>query len=352
MTVLTPSWRDAEHAFATPQRLTTVKQVKLEYKRLASDNPVDYALFLLREPRLFIEAKSLGSNLDDHKWTSQILAYATVAGVEWVALSDGNDWRLYNSHAVVPVDQKLFRAIRISDPATRPAETLGLLSKAGLQDKIIETLWKTEVVDRRVKPALDALFAPEIPPDVLRLVHKRVHDLSLGDVRASLGRARIVVDYPAIQAEPLPAQSLVAAAAPPAKPPPATSTSEVPGATKTLGDGTPWRKVTLVQLIDEGVIHLPFALEHRYLGTNLEARIESADRIVFAGTAYDSLSTAGGVARASVPGAPTTKKVPQTNGWTFWEYRLADGLRRPLDNLRRELFEARVVPLPGSQRVG
>jgi hypothetical protein len=175
-----------------------LEDVKLEYKRLASDNPVDYALFLLRGPRLFIEAKSLGSNLDDHKWTSQILAYATVAGVEWVALSDGNDWRIYNSHAVVPVDQKLFRAIRISDPATRPAETLGLLSKAGLQDKIIETLWKTEVVDRRVKPVLDALFAPEIPPDVLRLVHKRVPDLSLGDVRASLGRARIVVDYPAI----------------------------------------------------------------------------------------------------------------------------------------------------------
>ena len=48
----------------------------LEYKRLSSDNPVDYTLFLLREPRLFIQAKALGVHLDDHKRLR--LAYATV----------------------------------------------------------------------------------------------------------------------------------------------------------------------------------------------------------------------------------------------------------------------------------
>jgi hypothetical protein len=57
-----------------------LEDVKLEYRRRPSDNPVDYALFLLRTPRLFIEAKSLGSHLGDGKWASQILAYATVAG--------------------------------------------------------------------------------------------------------------------------------------------------------------------------------------------------------------------------------------------------------------------------------
>jgi hypothetical protein len=331
-----------------------LEDVKLEYKRLASDNPVDYALFLLREPRLFIEAKALGANLDDHKWTSQILAYATVAGVEWIALSDGNDWRIYNSHAVVPVDQKLFRAIRITDPATHPAETLRLLSKAGLQDKIIETLWKTEVVDRRVKPVLDRLFAPEIAPDVLRLIHRRVPDLSLGDVRASLGRARIGVDYPAIQAEPLPAPAAAAVAPPPLKPPvpaPATIVPTAPAA-KAVGEGTPWRHVTLAQLIEAGLVRLPFAIEHRYRGVNLDARIDAADRIVFVGVAYDSLSIAGGHARASVPGKPTSKAIPQTNGWTFWEYRADDGSLRQLDALRQELFDGKVVPLPAGRRTG
>ena len=37
-----------------------LEDVKLEYRRRPADNPVDYALFLLRSPRLFIEAKSLG----------------------------------------------------------------------------------------------------------------------------------------------------------------------------------------------------------------------------------------------------------------------------------------------------
>src|ERR1035437_7107702 len=48
-----------------------LEDVKLEYKPLASDTPVDYALFLLREPRLFVEAKALGVRVDDHTWTSQ-----------------------------------------------------------------------------------------------------------------------------------------------------------------------------------------------------------------------------------------------------------------------------------------
>lgn len=38
-----------------------LEDVKLEYRRRPSDNPVDYALFLLRTPRLFIEAKALGA---------------------------------------------------------------------------------------------------------------------------------------------------------------------------------------------------------------------------------------------------------------------------------------------------
>ena len=47
-----------------------LEDVKLEYRRRPSDNPVDYALFILRTPRLFIEAKALGGHLDDGKWAA------------------------------------------------------------------------------------------------------------------------------------------------------------------------------------------------------------------------------------------------------------------------------------------
>jgi hypothetical protein len=66
-----------------------LEDVKLEYRGRPQDNPVDYALFLLRAPRLFIEAKSLGSHLGDGKWALQILNYATAAGVEWVGRRTG-----------------------------------------------------------------------------------------------------------------------------------------------------------------------------------------------------------------------------------------------------------------------
>ena len=41
----------------------------------------------------------------------------------------------------------------------------------------------------------------------------------------------------------------------------------------------------------------------------------------FVEQSYDSLSTAGGIARKSVTGAPLGQAYPQTNGWTFWFYR-------------------------------
>ncbi len=173
-----------------------LEDVKLEYKRRPSDNPVDYALVLLREPRLFIEAKALGSHLGDSKWANQFLGYAMAAGVEWVALTDGNEYRLYNSHATVPVEQKLFRSVRIADPATRPADTLALLSKSQLQDHLIDAYWKSEFVDRQVGEALRELFTSEPDPAVVRLVHSRVASLPRADVRASLTRLRASLDFP------------------------------------------------------------------------------------------------------------------------------------------------------------
>jgi hypothetical protein len=73
------------------------------------DNPVDYALMLDRKPVLIVEAKGMRENLEDRRWAGQILGYAVVAGVEWVVLTNGDEYRIYNSHAPVPVQDKLFR---------------------------------------------------------------------------------------------------------------------------------------------------------------------------------------------------------------------------------------------------
>ena len=76
--------------------ITDFDEVKLEYKATKKDTPVDYALMDDRmNPKLFIEAKQLGLNLDDHKWIAQILVYCSMAGVKWALLTDGNHYRLY-----------------------------------------------------------------------------------------------------------------------------------------------------------------------------------------------------------------------------------------------------------------
>ncbi|HMS17387.1 MAG TPA: hypothetical protein PKA37_11140, partial [Planctomycetota bacterium] len=53
------------------------EQVVYEYRRRSKDSPVDFALMQQRAPCLFLEAKSLGHDITDRRWTNQILAYAT-----------------------------------------------------------------------------------------------------------------------------------------------------------------------------------------------------------------------------------------------------------------------------------
>ena len=123
-------------------------------------------------------------------------------------------------------------------------------------------------------------------------------------------------------------------------------------APKATGSGTPWRRVTLADVIAAGLIRLPFEIEHRYRGVELRARIDEPSRIVFDGQPYDSLSTAGGVARNSVAGPFPGRVIPQTNGWTFWEYRGPDESLHELDSLRRAVHDGKVISLASGRRAG
>jgi hypothetical protein len=234
--------------------LENLEDVKLEYRRRSIDNPVDYALFLLRTPRLFIEAKSLGSRLDDGKWAAQVLSYATAAGVVWVALTDGDQWRIYNSHAAVPVEQKLFRVIRVSDPDAPVIETLGLLARSQMEDRLIDQLWATETVDRQVAKVLKRLFRPEPSPALVEVIRGEASALSDDDVRASLGRVVTTFDFPSISA---PVGDAPHPAPPVARP---RAAPTVP----TVKPPTTDQPLSLASLIETGAITPPLIIEHRF----------------------------------------------------------------------------------------
>lgn len=143
-------------------RLEELDDVRREYKVKPQDNPVDYALVVMGRPRLFVEAKPLGTALD-RKSASQVLGYASVTGVWWCLVTNGDEYRLYNSHAPVDVDEKLFRTVRLADPAQEALslDTLSLLAKDAIGDSTIEAAWKSQFVDRRVKGVLEDALRDE-----------------------------------------------------------------------------------------------------------------------------------------------------------------------------------------------
>jgi hypothetical protein len=321
-------------------------EVRCEYKLKQADNPVDYAFFVHGNLRLFVEAKALGENLD--KCAHQIMGYAGVAGVvEWIVLTNGNEYRIYNAHAQVPVEQKLFKRIVLASDEPDILGTLLLLSKAQLQGTVIDDLWRQYFVDRQVKQAVESLSGLEPPTDFLHLIRKRVPALSLSDVRQSLGRATLSLDYRAAQLAPTPSAAPISVGA--GQRAWATRRTNLAAETAAveaeraapegpLEDKTPWRHVTLGDLIASGTVRLPLDIETTYRGQQLVARIEADGNVTWNGATYDSLSTAGGMARKSIVGAPPGREYPQTNGWTFWRFKDTDGRLAFVDVLRQRHF--------------
>jgi Restriction Enzyme Adenine Methylase Associated/Type I restriction enzyme R protein N terminus (HSDR_N) len=304
-------------------------EVRCEYKFKQADNPVDYALFANGNLRLFVEAKALGENLDKPAVQSQIMGYAGVAGVAWIVVTDGNQYRIYNAAAMVPIDQKLFKHVVLASDEPRDVQSvLLLLSKAEQSPPVIDDLWLQYFVDRQVKQAVEGLSGIDPPMDFLHLIRKRVPTLSLAELRQSLGRATLSLQYRPSQPS-----------APPAVYKAPTQLTAGVGAVQVEQsaevDKTPWRHVTLGDLISAGTIRLPLDIETAYKGHQLTARIEPDGNVTWNGTTYDSLSVAGGMARKSIVGAPPGREYPPTNGWTFWRFRDTDGRLAFVDMLRQ-----------------
>ena len=306
-------------------RFDELEDVRREYKYRSQDNPVDYALFVLNQPRLFVEAKALGATVD-RKCAGQVLGYASVAGVGWCLVTNGDEYRLYNSHAAVDADEKLFRSVRLTDADQDSffLDTLGLIAKGAIGDSTLEALWKSQFVDRRVKLALEQVLRDE-DGALAKTLHRKLPELSLPEIRESLKRADTRVNYP------------VVASPPPAFPLPSPLV-KAPAAVA-VGSAHPQPRATPRDLIDAGLIKSPFVIEATYKGERVTATVAHDGSINFAGTSYGSLSAAGGAAKAAVNGAPSDGPVPATNGWTFWQLRDPKmGQARDMDSLRQEFL--------------
>ena len=213
-----------------------IEEVRNEYRHNAGHNPVDYALFLNRCPVLFVEAKPLAQSLDDTRWMLQTLSYAHGAGVDWCALTNGVEWRIYKVLAQGEADRKLFATITIDRPEAldEAACVLGLLSRDNMRSRAIDDLWQAWHVDRQVKEVLEQILEDEA---FAGLIRKRAASLSLAEIRKSLRRANIAVSLPNIFAGLVPGRQVPPPAPAKALPTEPRATEQVAGSATEPANG-------------------------------------------------------------------------------------------------------------------
>jgi hypothetical protein len=297
-------------------------EVFREFKPKSVDSPVDYALTILRKPRLFVEAKGLGETLTNRKWVSQVLSYATIAGVEWCVLSDGDEYRFYNANAPLDAEEKLFWRVKLSEDGEAEAiKTLTLISRTNMEENLLDVLWNAHYVDRRVKHTLRELFStPE--KSLIRLIRNRVPKLTPKDIVESLRR----LDLRFESATPVPAMT-----SPPPQPPEAMT---APTGKRKVGvrrsqKGKKHFGISLAKLFETGYLKPPIRLFRKYKNRIMEASLYPDGTVEFQGKRYPTCSTAAEIARSTVTG-----RRMNTNGWSFWQYEDSEGKTETLLDVR------------------
>jgi len=304
-----------------------ISEVDREYRPQPGDNPVDYALLAESIPMIYVEAKALGENLGDRKWTSQILGYASHAGVGWVVLTDGNEYRVYNQHAKGTIEDMFFLKVRVDGDRHRAIQSLNLLSKKNVKNGHIEDAWKAFSVNRKLHSTLQSLFGTNPNGAFVTFLRKRMPDLSEGEIRLGLQKVALqLVDWSPASSE---------LGGPNSE---ANAREKMRMASKkpmTAGEGR--TSITLSDLIDHGMITIPLEIAKVYNRQTLTARILGRDRIQIQDKEFRSLSSAAGFARAFANDSLQSGKLPETNGWAFWKFEDEDGAMKELDILRQRL---------------
>ena len=293
-----------------------VEEVARQYRGESGGNPVDYALLVRREPILLVEVKALLERLDDRRHGNQIMGYSGMSGVEWIVLTNGDEYRIYNALAKVRIDEKLLRTVRVSEGTPQVEQILRLLAKNEIKTKRIDAMWQAHFVDRRVKIALEQLFSPR--PDAALVAHvlRITKDLTAEHVRRSLRRCKFTLDIPLSPADIVGARLKK-------------------GATVRTKQAKPAGKVTLAQLIQAEVLKVPAKLTAKYMGTELQARVLANGTVMFGGKAFPSLASAGNAARESVKPRSSDGSSTEMNVWMFWKYRATDGSEQLVDHARQ-----------------
>ena len=99
---------------------------------------------------VFLEAKRLGEQLSNHQ--SQIVAYASELGIRYPALTNGDDWEVYDNSQLVPIDQRRILKVSITGSASATCALQLLL------------LWRANMGTGQVTQANQSIVEKADPP--------------------------------------------------------------------------------------------------------------------------------------------------------------------------------------------
>jgi len=170
-------------------------EVELEYPTIDGKS-VDYALKVNKEPAILLEAKALDDPLDDVKAITQVVGYATNAGIDWCVLTNGVLYKVYRSSEKVPAPDKLLFEVSIDPENTSEQSSeqmtshLSRLSKKSMMDSVLDELGEEIFTTAKVRRTLDRLFL-EQDDSFLRVVRKAMDDDSITPTQIRDALARI-----------------------------------------------------------------------------------------------------------------------------------------------------------------
>ena len=132
-------WDTADPALVTP-----------EYR--VGNKSADYALLKSDGVAVFLEAKRLDENLPPHR--SQVVAYTSELGIRYPALTNGNEWEVYDNSQLVPIDQRRILSVSL---AGAPAATNALQ---------LLLLWRPNLATGKPVAAAEPIVAAAVAPEV------------------------------------------------------------------------------------------------------------------------------------------------------------------------------------------
>jgi len=183
------------------------EEVQLEYPTIDGKS-VDYAPKINRKPVLFIEAKPLNDSLTDVKSITQVVGYASNAGVEWCILTNGITYKVYRSTEKAEAPDKLLFEVSI-DPkesegvsAQQIAEQFNRFSRDSMARGVLDEIGEQVFTTGKIRKALDKLFV-DPPNNLMRIIRSAVGDESIKPTQVRAALKRLWAQSPEIDIPPV-----------------------------------------------------------------------------------------------------------------------------------------------------